>query len=135
MARNGKRLGFLPDWRILTYVILAFNLLMLIWIISAVTSANGTPEDCGSLDAQLCNDAESVGAGIAVVLLAVLWALGSIILGVIWLVTNRSKGRPCPVCGNTVKTGAVQCTSCNYDFRQAAAQPGYSQPVTPTFGS
>lgn len=135
MAANGKRLGFLPGWRILTYVILAFNILMLIWVIAGISSANGTPEDCGSLDVQTCNDAEAVGTGLAVVFLIFLWAAVDVILGIIWLVTNRSKGRPCPHCGHEVKNGVVQCRSCGYDFRMAMqGGQGYGQQPPPYYG-
>lgn len=129
MAKNGKRLGFLPGWRIFTYVILLFNLLMLIWVIAAVASSSGTPSDCGSLDAATCNDAESVGTGIGIALLVIFWALIDVILGVLWLVTNRKKTRSCPVCGQDVKKGVLQCKSCGYDFRSQLqpqpAMPGY----------
>jgi hypothetical protein len=117
-----KRLGFLPGWRIFTYVILAFNLLMLIWVIAGAASANGTPTDCGTLDAQTCNDAADAGTAIGVGILIVLWVFGDIILGILWLVTNRGKKRDCPVCGKGVKKGAVTCRSCGFDFRAAGGQ-------------
>lgn len=120
MAANGKRLGFLPNWRILTYVILAFNLLMLIWVIGGAAGSSGDATDCGSLDQETCNAAEDIGTGIGVILLIVLWALGDIILGVIWLITNK-KGRTCPSCGRSVKAGLTVCPGCGFNFQQAAA--------------
>ena len=141
MARNGKRLGFLPGWRIFTYLILIFNLIMLIWVIAGIAGSSGTPSDCGSLDAATCNDAESVGTGIGIALLILFWALMDVILGVLWLVTNRKKSRSCPVCGQDVRKGVLQCKSCGYDFRSqlqaSPAQPGYyeqpgaGQPMPP----
>ncbi|HEX8095063.1 hypothetical protein [Jatrophihabitans sp.] len=128
MARSGKRLGFLPGWRIFTYVILAFNLLMLIWIIGGISSANSS-KDCGGLDADTCQAATDVGTGIAVFFIIVLWALGDIILGVLWLVTNRKRSRPCPACGTDVKNGTFECRKCGFDFRSALQQPhGQAQP-------
>lgn len=49
MKRRQRRLAFLPGWRIFTYVILAFNVLMLAWIIGgynfAMTARQGiTPQ-------------------------------------------------------------------------------------------
>src|SRR5688572_5135779 len=118
MADNKKRLGFLPGWRKGTYIILAFNLLMLIWVVGGASTASGTPTDCGTLSASLCNDAETVGAGIAVALLMTLWVFGDIILGVIWLVTNN-RGRQCPACGTNVKKGRTMCRPCGHDFAAA----------------
>ena len=124
MAKNGKRLGFLPGWRKGTYVVLIFNLIMLAWIISGVLSASGDATNCGSLSQSACNTAQGIGTGIGVMLLIGLWAMGDIILGVIWLVTNGKKGRDCPVCGNIVKKGLLACQSCGHDFRAAAVPFG-----------
>ncbi len=133
MARNGKRLGFLPDWRIFTYVILVVNLLFLIWIIAGASSDNDTSKkNCGSLSVKTCNDAQNVGKGIGVTVIVILWVLVDIILLVLWLITNRKK-RDCPVCGHSVKKGQMQCKSCGHDFRaaQAPQQPGYGQQPPP----
>jgi hypothetical protein len=70
-----------------------------------------------------------VGTAIGAGLIIVLWALGDVILGVLWLVTNRKKTRPCPVCGSDVKKGVLSCRQCGYDFR-AGAMPS-PQPYPP----
>lgn len=121
MARNGKRLGFLPDWRIFTYVILVVNLIFLIWIIAGASSSNST-KDCGGLTSQQCNDAQNVGKGIGVAIIIVFWVLLDIILLVLWLITNRKK-RDCPVCGHSVKKGQFTCKNCGHDFRAQYQQP------------
>jgi hypothetical protein len=112
-----KRAGFLPGWRKFTYVILAFNVLMLVWVIAGIASSSGNATDCGSLSQETCNAAEDVGTGIAVFGVVVLWALVDVILGVVWMVTRGSK-RACPVCGNSVKKGMVVCPSCGFDYRR-----------------
>lgn len=110
--------------RKMTWLILLFNLLMLVLVISGVASGSHTSKaNCGGLTTSDCTAASHVGTAIGVVILIVLWALGDVILGVLWLVTNR-RGRDCPVCGRPVKRGQVQCQKCGHDFRQApVAQP------------
>lgn len=73
----------------MTYVILVFNLLMVIWVIAGAATASGNPSNCGTLDVKTCNQASDAGTAVGVFLLVALWAFGDIILGVIWLVTNR----------------------------------------------
>lgn len=131
MTKRDKRLGFLPHWRIFTYVILAFNLLMLIWVIAGAAGGSGQPTDCGVLDAETCNDASDAGTAIGVALLIMLWAFGDIILGILWLITNRKKTRECPACGHDVKKGIFVCNRCGYDFRSALAGPPMAGHGTP----
>ncbi len=136
MAKNGKRLGFLPGWRIGTYVVLIFNALMLIWVISAVASASGDATDCGTLSQETCNAARNTGTGIGVFLLIVLWAIVDIILGVIWMVTNNrnpaqsssvaptaGSTRACPFCAEPIQRAAVVCRHCGRDVLPMAAEP------------
>ncbi|MGW0836665.1 hypothetical protein [Streptomyces prunicolor] len=81
-----------PRWRPLTWVILAFNAVMLVWLIAGVNSASNSGKDCGAQ--QLCQDANDIGTAIGAGLVVFLWAAGAVILGVIWLVTNsRSASR------------------------------------------
>lgn len=127
MAKNGKRLGFLPDWRIFTYVILVVNLIFLIWIITGASSGDDK-KNCSGLTAQQCHDANTVGKGIGVALIIILWVIIDVILAILWLITNRKK-RDCPVCGHSVKKGQFTCKNCGHDFRnQYQQQPqGYPQ--------
>jgi hypothetical protein len=78
-----------PRWRPLTWLILAFNAVMLIWLIAGVSSASDSGKDCGAQ--QVCQDANDVGTAIGAGLVIFLWAAGAVILGVIWLVTNSSR--------------------------------------------
>jgi uncharacterized membrane protein len=59
--------------RIFLWIFLAIQLLFIIWIVAGIASAGGDPGDCGSLSKEACNDAESVGTGIGVFLIVVLW--------------------------------------------------------------
>jgi hypothetical protein len=78
-------------WRKMTWTLLVFNGLMLIWAISAGASASGTSTECLNdtvLGAETCNDAQDIGAGIAVVMIGVLWFVGFIVLSLIWFMTR-----------------------------------------------
>ncbi len=106
-----------PHWRKMTWAVLIFNIIMLIWLVFGVAAASH-PSNCGTLSTQTCQAATDVGAGIGAFVVIVLWALGDVILGVLWLVT-RGSGRDCPVCGVKVKRGITECGSCGYDFKSA----------------
>jgi predicted RNA-binding Zn-ribbon protein involved in translation (DUF1610 family) len=116
VASPNRKLGFLPGWRVFTYVILVINLCFLVWVIAGAAGANGHASDCGSLDQQTCDSARDVGTSIGVGLVFVFWAVVDVILGIIWLVTRSTK-RQCPACGNGVKKGLVRCNRCGHDFR------------------
>lgn len=82
-----------PRWRPLTWVILAFNLLMLLWLSVGINAASDD-ESCRTGD-QLCEDANDLGTALGAGFVLFVWAAGAVILGVIWLVTNRpSERRP-----------------------------------------
>lgn len=121
-VKSHRRLGFLPNWRIFTYVILAFNLAMIAWIASAAAATNSGVNDCtGQQYSDACKAGTEVGGTIAIGLIIGVWVAGEIILGILWLVTNRKKSRDCPACGSDVKKGLFVCGSCGYDFRSALA--------------
>ncbi|MFM9445412.1 hypothetical protein [Streptomyces acidiscabies] len=75
----------------LTWVILLFNALMLMWLVLGVNSASDKGGSCGA--DKVCQDANDVGTAIGAGIIIFIWAAGAVILGVIWLVTNKS-GRP-----------------------------------------
>ncbi|MFG2782504.1 hypothetical protein ACGFY7_32270 [Streptomyces prunicolor] len=51
-----------PRWRPLTWLILAFNAVMLIWLVTGINSASNSGKDCGAQ--QLCQDANDIGTAI-----------------------------------------------------------------------
>jgi hypothetical protein len=112
----------MPSWRPLTWVILAVQVLFVIWIIAGV---NGTSDTCPKDQySDACNAGEAIGAGIGIGIVIFLWALIDVILGVIWMVTNKNK-RTCPACGRNVKKGLLVCPNCGFDFAAAARAQGY----------
>jgi hypothetical protein len=77
------------------WVLLAVQLLFLIWVIIGARNGAGTPEDCGTLSQPDCNDAENLGTAIGVGLIVALWAAAHIILGITYLIYCISR-RPRP---------------------------------------
>lgn len=117
-----KKQSIFRRWRPFTWVLIAFNLIMLIWLVGGLASG-GDPcagEVGDALEA--CRAGAAIGTGIGVALILTIWIVVGFILGMIWLVTGRGQ-RHCPVCGNRVKKGLTVCPACGHDFRQAAA-PG-----------
>lgn len=111
-----------PHWRKMTWVIIIWCALILVWMIAGGSDAANN-SDCANEPTaqarQLCEDATDVGAGIGVALVGVLGFFGFVTLSIIWFMT-RPKGRDCPVCGEKVKKGLTTCPHCGYDFSVAA---------------
>jgi uncharacterized protein (UPF0212 family) len=101
----------------MTWVIVVFNVLMLIWVVGGGASAGSS---CGDLTNEFEQAGCGAGTAIGIGILMTLWVFGDVILGVLWLVTRPRGVRTCPVCGNDVKKGLVVCKKCGYDFRTAA---------------
>jgi hypothetical protein len=90
VVRAKRKLGFLPDWRIISYAILVVNPLFLIWV------------------------GASFGSGTGVGILVLLWAVIDLILGIVWLATRPAK-HYCPACGSEVDGSLVPCGHCGHD--------------------
>lgn len=120
-------------WRKMTWAIVVFSVLMLIWAIAGAASNPGVTEaeiqNCvadGLFTRQECQDtleaASDVGTGIGVTLIFILWFIGFIILSIVWFMTRR-RGRICPHCGEDVKKGRTTCKNCGYDFTIGGKPP------------
>jgi hypothetical protein len=70
--------------RVFLWVFLAIQILFIVWIIAGASSAGGTPSDCGTLDAETCNDAEAVGASVGVALIVIVWMVVDFLMAVIY---------------------------------------------------
>ncbi|GAA2332636.1 hypothetical protein OKJ48_30095 [Streptomyces kunmingensis] len=68
---------------------LAVQAVFLLWIVLGARS--GGPSDCGTLDAQTCNDAANAGTAVGVGLIIVLWTVVDIILGITYAVVRLAR--------------------------------------------
>jgi len=78
----------MPRWRKATWAILIFSALMLIWIIAGV-SANSN--NCAGMTGDAlttCQAGTAIGGGIGVTLIVIIWFVGFIVLGLIWLMSR-----------------------------------------------
>jgi zinc-ribbon domain len=103
-----------PHWRKMTWVLIVWSVLILIWAI-----AGGAGNDCGSETTQLNKEACEAGTGIGVALILLIGFFGFAFFSLIWFMT-RPKGRVCPACGENVKKGRTACPKCGHDFAAAA---------------
>ena len=105
----------MPRWRFFTWVILFFNALMLFLVIVLLATAADSCDGLTGTRLESCEAGTAIGATIGTGLIVFFWVGGSIILGLIWLVTNK-KARDCPACGRHVKRGRTTCRKCGHDL-------------------
>lgn len=109
----------MKNWRKMTWFILVVQVLFIIWIVAGTSSAASNCDGLVGTDLDVCQAGTAIGAGIGMGIIIFLWAFVDIILGLIWLVTNRGQ-RDCPTCGKAVKKGLTKCASCGYDYVKTA---------------
>ena len=106
-------------WRKMTWVVIAWTVLILVWIITGAAA-----NECADEVDQLSREACEAGTGIGVALIALIGFFGFVFLSIIWFMT-RPRTRDCPRCGSDVKKGVMTCKSCGYDFK-TMGQPATS---------
>ena len=76
----------------MTWALIAWSVLMLIWIIGGASSTN-----CGDKPTELEKNACEAGTGIGVTALFMLWFVGFVVLSLIWFMTRpRDSASPPP---------------------------------------
>jgi hypothetical protein len=110
----------------MTWAILVFSGLMLVWMIAGASTEVCGDYAPGTLDRQSCEAGEDVGTGIGVAVIAFIWFAGFIVLSIIWFMT-RPRHRQCPRCGGDVEKGRTACGKCSYDFAAALSQEGQTR--------
>lgn len=78
----------MPRWRKATWAIVLFSALMLIWIVVGVSSVSDNCAGMSGQDLVNCQAATAIGGGIGVTFLVIVWFLGFIVLGLIWLMSR-----------------------------------------------
>ena len=73
------------------WIFMLVQLLFIVWIIAGIAGAGGTPDDCGSLDSETCNDAEDIGTGIGVFLVFIFWVIVDFLLAVCYGIYRLAK--------------------------------------------
>lgn len=111
----------LPKWRKLTWVFVIVQVLFVVWIIAGASEVAGSCEGLRGNERDACEAGTAIGATIGVGVIVFLWVLVDVILGITWLVTNRSRTRECPRCGTDVAKGLTSCPKCGYDWATATA--------------
>jgi uncharacterized membrane protein SpoIIM required for sporulation len=71
--------------KIIKWVFIGFNVLMLIWLVGGVGSASKQVANAGSDAAQA---GAAIGTGIGAMFIIFIWVAGSIILGILTLLTR-----------------------------------------------
>jgi H+/Cl- antiporter ClcA len=118
---------FMRRWRKMTWVLIGWCTIILIWAIAGGAS-NNSQSYCEShpsqyLSQHACEQARNVGTGLGVALILVIGFVGFVFFSIIWLMT-KPRRRQCPACGEDVKKGRTTCPNCGHDFAAAvAAQP------------
>lgn len=101
-----------PHWRKMTWVLIIWCAIILIWAIAGGSNAAST---CHGTYSQACQ----AGTGIGVAIILLIGFIGFVFFSLIWFMT-RPRGRECPACGNLVKRGHTACPTCGHDFARSA---------------
>jgi predicted nucleic acid-binding Zn ribbon protein len=105
----------LPRWRKMTWVVILWCALILVWAIAGASHHAASCTNKELLSAKSCEEAVNVGKGIGVAIVLFIGFIGFVFFSLIWFMT-RPKKRDCPACGYSVKKGITVCSNCKYDF-------------------
>ncbi len=114
-----------------TWLVILWNGFIALWVVSGINNIKDRCDGLTGSDLQSCEIGLNVGGGIGLFLIGLVWFVGFLITGLMWLM-SRPKRRLCPVCGRSVKDGEVICKRCGHDFR--ATQPTPVYPAGPPAG-
>ncbi len=73
--------------RLLTWVVIGFNLAMLLWLVTALDAAG---EGNGSCVGEPCRETDGPDSAMGAWLVILFWLTGAVLLGVAWLLAHRT---------------------------------------------
>jgi hypothetical protein len=115
-----------PRWRKMTWVLIIWCALILVWAIAGAAGQNSRAyclaHPSAYLSLKTCEAASNAGAGIGIAIILLIGFFGFVFFGLIWLM-SRPRHRVCPACGEDVRKGKTACPKCGHDFAAAAAPP------------
>lgn len=78
----------MPRWRKATWALVIWTVLIVLWIFAGTSAVgeNCTGESGSALEA--CRAGTAIGAGLGVTFIIIIWFLGFIVLGLIWLMSR-----------------------------------------------
>jgi hypothetical protein len=74
----------MPRWRKATWAIVVWTILMAVWVVAGAGAASDLPP-AGSEAEQA---GRAIGAGLGITLIIIIWFIGFIVLGLIWLMSR-----------------------------------------------
>jgi hypothetical protein len=81
----------MTSWRPLTWFILVVQGLFIWWLIAGMSNVSQQSAECANQAyTDACKTGTAIGASIGIGMIIFLWALIDVILGVIWMVTNKT---------------------------------------------
>jgi hypothetical protein len=107
----------IPRWRKATWALAVFNVLALVWLLSGIIGASNNCSGLSGGALSGCQAGTAIGAGIGVTLIVIIWFIGFMVLGLVWLM-SRPRHRQCPRCGEDVKKGLMVCNACGFDYER-----------------
>jgi hypothetical protein len=82
----------MAQWRKATWALVIWNVLMVLWLASALSSEFNCDRETGGARA-VCDAGAAIGMSLGPSLVGVVWFIGFITIGLIWLV-SRPKSVP-----------------------------------------
>ena len=81
----------IPHWRKATWALALFNALILFWLVSGLAATSDSCSGLGGDSLSACQAGTAIGGGLAVTFILIVWFMGFVVLGLIWLM-SRPRG-------------------------------------------
>jgi hypothetical protein len=78
----------MPRWRKATWALLIWTALMGIWIAAGIGAVSNSCDTLAGQALETCQAGVAVGGGLGVTFIIIIWFIGFIVLGLIWLMSR-----------------------------------------------